>query len=310
MRDVIEYITDEKKTKPWLIGTLNCSAETAYDEMVLVKEMFYKASEDKSNRMCIHFSQNLVAGETTPDIAKEIADRLVKHPMFRGFQVIYATHLDTGKLHTHFVVNSVNMEDGHKWEMSPKMLQELKDYSDELLREYNLYIVPVKNRENQKNNQTRYERKLEAEGKSWKHETYLAVKSCMEVARSREHFIELMKQQGYDVNWTDDRKWITFTDPDGHKLRNRKLYPAEKFTKEAMEKRFAANQQYYELQKQQEQEEILDTGMGLLKLASQLRREKGAQYPFSKMEKDYNSVAAKKERALEAQKGRGLDWER
>ena len=44
----------------------------------------------------------------------------------------------------------------------------------------------------------------------------------------------------------DERKYITFTDKFGNKRRNNKLYPPERFTKEAFEERFEKNRQYME----------------------------------------------------------------
>ncbi|MGN0438181.1 MAG: relaxase/mobilization nuclease domain-containing protein [Lachnospiraceae bacterium] len=311
LRDLINYITRDDKTQPWLIGSRNCSSspDICYEEMVLCKRMYDKAQEDGKNRMCIHFSQNLVAGETTPDIAYEIAGRLARHKFFDGFQVIYAVHLDTGNLHTHFCVNSVNQEDGHKWQLSPKQLQELKDYSDEIIKEYGLYVVPKK-QIHENNYKSKFQMQMEEQGTSWKYETYLSVKACMEVATSREMFIKEMNKLGYQVDWRDERKYITFTDSEGHKLRNRKLYPQSQFTKEALEKRFALNRQI-----QQQYNPVagvsfgLDATYNMLRLANSLKKQTNTPYPMQQLEKNNSSMAAKKERVKENEKGRGIDWE-
>ena len=275
------------------------------------KIAYGKAQEDGRNRMLIHFSQNFVAGETTPEVAHEIAERMLQHRLFKGFQAIYAVHLDSGNLHTHFVINSVNLEDGHKWELSPKELQELKDYSDSILQEYGLYIVPKRDgpKKSYETYKPQFQKIMEDKGTSWKKETYLAVKTCMEAAKSRQEFITMMNKLGYQVNWSDDRKYVTFTDPDGHKLRNKKLYPQEQFTKEAMERRFALNKQYYELSKDKSQQEAMDTAYGILRLANSISKSMNTKYPFQHIEKDYSSAAARRELAKEAEKGRGLDWE-
>ncbi|HEL1741448.1 TPA: relaxase/mobilization nuclease domain-containing protein [Streptococcus suis] len=33
---------------------------------------------------------------------------------WKGHEVLIATHIDKGHIHTHFIVNSVNYENGHK----------------------------------------------------------------------------------------------------------------------------------------------------------------------------------------------------
>ena len=46
-----------------------------------------------------------------------------------------------------------------------------------------------------------------------------------------------MNKLGYQVNWTDTRKYITYTTPEGYKCRDNKLYD-EKYSKGAMENEF------------------------------------------------------------------------
>ena len=46
-----------------------------------------------------------------------------------------------------------------------------------------------------------------------------------------------MNKLGYQVNWTDTRKYITYTTPKGYKCRDNKLYD-EKYSKGAIENEF------------------------------------------------------------------------
>lgn len=276
---------------------------------MLCKQMYGKAQEDGQNRMLIHFSQHFVEGETTPEIVHEIAERLLQHEMFKGFQIVYATHLDTKNLHTHFVINSVSLEDGHKWQMSQKELQQLKDYSDSIIRDYGLYVTQKTRKQEEESYKSQHQIRMEQQGTSWKRETYLAVKTCMELATSRTQFIQAMNTLGYQVDWSDTRKYITFTDVDGHKVRNKKLYPYSQFSKEAMERRFELNKQYQEIKQEQEVNEVMDAAYGILRLANSISRGSNNRYPLQQIEKDYSSAAARKELAKEAQKGRGIDWE-
>lgn len=277
--------------------------------MVLCKAMYGKDKENGINRMCTHFSQHFAPGETNPSEVYKIAERMAQWKLLEGFQVIYAVHIDKEFIHTHFVINSVNLMDGHKWQMSPKQLQQLKDYSDELCREYGLSVVEHKENCHQKNTyKSQCEVRMEQQGTSWKYETYLTVKACMEVSKSREEFIKEMNEMGYQVDWRDERKYITFTNPDGYKIRNKKLYPQDQFTKEALERRFELNRQY---QEQYEQSgSFMDTTYNLLRLANSLRKQTGTQYPMQDLENNNSSKTARKERVKERKKGSGMDWER
>lgn len=302
-----------------MIGTQLCNASSAYDEMVLCKELYGKAVEDGKNRMLIHFSQNFVAGETTPEEVYEIANEFLKHHFFDGFQVIFAVHTDKDFLHTHFVVNTVNYEDGHKWQLSQKELQELKDFSDKLLADRGLYVIPKDAPRNRDGYKTSQEMNLEQKGNSWKKEIYLTVKEVLKVATDRESFEKELNKLGYQVNWSDTRKYVTFTDPYGHKLRNNKLYPNDRFTKEAMEEKFKQNKQFQEMlerkkaeyQNSNEQEpnvayNIADSAYSILRLAKSLMQK--TRYPMQHMEKNYTSAMARKERMKEKEKGQGIEW--
>ena len=94
------------------------------------------------------------------------------------------------------------------------------------------------------------QRAEQGKAKSYVQDIALAVMACREQANSREQFIELMNANGYSVIWTDNRKYITFTDiarqKQGEKqckIRNNKLekYYHTDFSKEGLEHEFADN---------------------------------------------------------------------
>ena len=63
------------------------------------------------------------------------------------------------------------------------------------------------------------------------------IEDAMKLAGSREEFCSLLSSVGYDVNWSDTRKYITYTCPNGMKVRDVKLHE-EKFLKGNMEYEF------------------------------------------------------------------------
>ena len=51
----------------------------------------------------------------TPEQAHKNAIELAKNTeAWKGHEVLIATHIDRGHIHSHFIVNSVNYENGHK----------------------------------------------------------------------------------------------------------------------------------------------------------------------------------------------------
>lgn len=300
MKRAITYILHPQKTQYHLTAGLNCNTSTAYEEFVLTKQNYKK----ENGRQYIHFIQSFSPlDKATPETIKEIADKLLQHKIFKGFQAVYAVHTDKPHLHTHFIVNTVNTDTGLKWQLSKEQLQELKDYSDELCRQYGLIVVKGK----EGNYKNRGEYKSKKKGASWKYELYLAVKECMRNSSSREEFITNMEKLGYKVGWEDKRKYITFITPDGKKYRNRKLYPPEKFTKENLLKTFELNEKYQDKRLLRNRMELLVSSIYMLSKSTSSNQ---SNYPLTLLKNRELKGDALKERIAELKKGRGLNWDK
>ncbi len=293
---VLKYITNPAKTEVSLIGGHNCVADKAYNEFYMTKSEYSKLS----GRQYIHFTQSFAPyDKVTPEMVKQIADELVQMEQFKGFQIAYAVHTDRDHLHTHFVVNTVNKETGKKWKQSAEQLQMMKDYSDEICKKYGLIITQGKTG----NHVNRGEYRTKEKGHSWKYELYLAVKKVKWISRSKEDFIENMNKLGYQVEWSNTRKYITFTNVEGKKCRNRKLYPPEHFTKEALLKAFELNGQRMEAKIARNKMEMLLSAVQLAKI--DMPSNTGKNYPLSTLEGE-----SLKEKVEETKKGKGLNWDK
>ena len=128
--------------------------------------------------------------------------------------MVVATHVDTNHLHNHLVVNSVSFRDGHKLHQSPDDLLTHRKVSDELCLAHGLHILDeCELRSSKKPGE--YQAGLH--GDSWKLGLIQAINEALEYAIDRESFIENMEVEGYEVNWSPNRKHITFTCPNGRK---------------------------------------------------------------------------------------------
>lgn len=296
MKRAINYIKNPLKTELQLVGGKDCVPDTAYDEFVMTKQNFNK----EKGRQFIHFVQSFSPNDkATPEVINEIGKRLLENEAFKDFQVVYSTHTDKEHLHNHFIINSVSFISGQKWQLSKEQLDCLKEYSDELCREYGLIIVDGA----KGNHKDRGEYRAKDKEQSWKYELFLAVKYCKWCSRSKEEFIDNMKKLGYKVDWSDERKYITFTTPDGKKCRNRKLYPQERFTKESLLKAFELNEQKADKEQLQLRMQLLLEA--IQKLSKDDNNHYNSHLPLTALEGQ-----ARKERAIEEAKGRGIDWDK
>ena len=254
----LDYVTKEEKTEDKLVSGLHCEPDTVKDEMQATKELWGKTG----GRTYKHFVHSYHEDEhITPEQAHRNAVELAKNTeAWKGHEVLIATHIDRGHIHTHFIVNSVNFEDGHKLQWSKADLQNLKDRCNEQSRQQGLH-VPEKGKtfsgeereETVAWNKETYNLLKQAEKgevKSYVQDIALSVMDCRETARSREDFIKQMNERGYGVDWQDSHKYITFTDLERQsqgekqcKVRNNKLEKnyAVDFGKESLEHEFEGN---------------------------------------------------------------------
>lgn len=118
--------------------------------------------------------------------------------------------------------------------MSKKDLQYLKDYSDEIWAKMGASVIPKKDKTNYIK---RNEYRVAERGESWKFKLINAIDLSIAESTCKDDFIKTMNKLGYQVNWTDTRKYITYTTPEGYKCRDNKLFE-EKYLKGNMEDEF------------------------------------------------------------------------
>ena len=233
---VLRYTQQDEKTL-WegqrLVSGWNCTAQSARSEMQLTKERFRKTD----GRQYYHFVQSFAAADDlTPQEALAIGLELAKRE-FPDFEVLVATHIDTDHLHNHLVVNSVSFQDGHKLHQSAADLQAHRQANDKICIAHGLEILPPPQKQVEQKRMNTREYRSAAKGENWKFRLINTVDQCMRYASTREDFISLMESEGYQVRWTDSRKNITYTTPQGMKCRDDRLHES-KYTKEVMEREF------------------------------------------------------------------------
>ena len=236
MKNVIEYVSRKEKTvsedKRFVTG-VNCSPETALDEMTATKNLYHKSD----GRLYYHLVQSFPSGyEIEPELAHKIAVELAEKA-FNKYEVVVATHIDREHIHSHFVFNSVSFEDGKKYHSNKESVEELMKLSDEICHRYGVHVLDAPKKKMNKDYLSDSEYRSAKRGESFKWELMNVINQVMKQAKSKKQFCYLMKQQGYDVRWQDNRKYITYTCPNGRKCRDNKLH-GERYRKENMEYEF------------------------------------------------------------------------
>ena len=236
MRAVMDYCMREDKT--WdeqsgqrLISGINCDGMNSILEFEATK-----AAHGKMDG--INFYQYVQSFKPTENITPKQAHEIALEFAARawpGAEVLVTTHCDANHVHSHFIINSVNFETGLKLRQDPNTLKFLRLVSDDICMAHGFSVLPKYEGGGKK--MSAREWRAAQKGQSWKFRLMYDVSDAMKKSQSKEDFIILMKRKGYEVKWTDERKEITFTCPNGMKCRGSRLHQ-ERFRKENIENEF------------------------------------------------------------------------
>ena len=146
LQAVINYGKNGDKTENGiLVSSVNCSVDTAYEEMALTKKFFHK----EDNILGYHIIQSFKGDEVSPKLANQIGKELAEELWGNKYQVVICTHINKENVHNHIILNSVSFIDGYKYHNSKARIAFLKETSDRLCLNYGLSIIdtPKANKE-------------------------------------------------------------------------------------------------------------------------------------------------------------------
>ena len=233
-----DKIIDPKTGRRYVTG-LNCNGPNSFMEFLATKTAYNKLDGINFYQYVQSFSpKENVTYEQAHEIGLEFAAKA-----WPGHEVQVTTHCDAQHVHTHFVINSVSFETGMKLHQTPTTLRQLRQVSDEICMEHKLSVLPTYKRGGRKMSNREY--RAARKGQSWKFRLMYNIGESMKTSVNREDFIRQMKRRGYEVWWSDERKYITYTCPNGMKCRCNKLHD-DKYLKERLEDEFERRKQILE----------------------------------------------------------------
>ncbi|MGX9918200.1 relaxase/mobilization nuclease domain-containing protein [Lactococcus petauri] len=244
LSSALKYITDPQKTNNGeLVSGQNINIPSnAYDEMLLTREMAILAgNQPKENeRFGFHFVQSFSPEDNlTPEQVHEIGLKTMKAYLGESVEFVIATHTDKEHLHNHIILNATNPKTLKKFQQSKSQLEELKEISDVISKEYGCKII---------------DRSLKNSHK--KYQVYLAKNSYRKEIKSKIKFL-----LSHASNWNDFKNKATtlglIVDDKGkyttyqlsgtsqeRKVRDRSL-KNQAFMKEAISERLKENEVVY-----------------------------------------------------------------
>ena len=254
MRNCIEYVLRQDKTSELLTYVTGpyCHNEINYD---LVYRTFLEEKKMWNKDTGRMYAHNIISWhkdeQITPEQAFEFGKEFAEN-WFSGFQTLVAVHKDKDHVHCHLVTNSVSYEDGRKLHNTRKDLERMKQLTNQMCRERGLTVAEkgkhfdgsqIEKGEVIAWSKDKYNLFRQQVKDSFVADCAMAVLKALENCISKEKFIEKMKQFGWNVNWTEKRKHITFQNQEGKKVRDSNLFKTFHLdiSKEGLENEFNGN---------------------------------------------------------------------
>lgn len=241
LRAVLHYAANKEKTiegeeRAMFVTGVNCNRDTAFQEMQAVKERFGKTG----GNVAYHAYQSFKPGEVTPELCHRLGVELAKRMWGDEYQVLVATHFNTGTYHNHFVVNSVGLWDGRKFNCGKRAYYQFRQLSDDLCKEYRLSTI-----KNPKGKTPRSIYFAEKNGEPTKYNLMReALDAALKVSVDGNDLRKALREQGYELDANPVHKCATLRRI-GSKKAVRLYRLGEGYDLPALRERIEENRQRY-----------------------------------------------------------------
>lgn len=214
LKSVLHYAENSDKTtcgeeKTCYVTGVNCNAASAVEEMIAVQKYYGKTGGNVS----YHAYQSFKTGEVTPDLCHKLGVELAEKMWGEQYQVVVATHFNTGTYHNHFVVNAVSYRDGKKFNCNKGAYYQLRSLSDNLCRAHRLSVI--------QNPAGKTPRSIYFAEKNGEPTRYNLMRSAIDDAVAMsftdKQFYNILRQMGYVIRQDDNRKYLTIRSINGKK---------------------------------------------------------------------------------------------
>lgn len=235
----LQYIKNPEKTNEGLlVAGFNCTADTAYVDMMETKKHYAKTG----GRLGYHLMQSFRPGEITPERALEFGQEFIRRYLHHRYEALVSVHTDKSHVHCHVIWNSVSFMDGKKYHApAGQYLDKIRYMSDDLCREWGLSVIEQTQNQNMKSGQHYAAWQAEQTGKeSWRSIIRRDIDNAIQVSFTPRQIWDTLQNQGYRLK---AGKYLALKAPGQERfIRLRSL--GEKYQEEAIKQRVLENWSY------------------------------------------------------------------
>ena len=250
----LDYIENEDKIMKKYVSGINCDPDFAIEQFMEVKEKNLarvgKTLDDDTCNHAFHIVQSFEDDiKLTPDLVHQCGIELAKKLGY--YQAIVCTHIPgdyegSGKhYHNHIIFNShcfapVKQHGSitrMKYNDCKDTYKQLRKWNDEIALSHDLSII--KEPDNSKTYNW-YEWNKSKSGESWKEQVRMDIENTKSVSKDWKQFKKYLIAAGYQIR---EGKYITYTTPEGNKVRDNKL--GKSYAKDALNNYWLSKDKIY-----------------------------------------------------------------
>lgn len=135
LRAILRYATRNGAIKQQYVSGLGINPASAFEEMTMAKQIFHQEEGKQYLHLVISSDQIMRQPGIMHLVGKELAG------FYGQYQVLVATHDDTHNLHSHLIVNSVNMQTGKKLSQRRKDFWKFFTFANKVFAKYGLQPI-------------------------------------------------------------------------------------------------------------------------------------------------------------------------
>lgn len=238
LKQALDYITVPDKTgNGRLIGSLNCQAGQAYEQMRRTKEQFGKTDQRQGYHLIISFAE----GEVDADTAFEVIGRFAREYLGKDYEALYAVHDNTDHIHGHIIFNSVSFRDGLKYRYKKgDWEKKIQPVTNRLCEEYGLSTIELSGERVKKSEKYQEWNDVRNGAFVWADMIRRDIDASILQAATYESFLSTLSGMGYEIKnaYRTEGKYLAIK-PMGMSRFRRLRSLGENYTEERIRERIA-----------------------------------------------------------------------
>lgn len=145
LKNLIEYIADDRKLLIGGNGVNYNDAKTAFDQMDYVRTYYDKKHECPLAQVIVAYDESITDAETACDYTKQAVSFFSDE--YQRIECVHEADRDCGNYHAHILLNPVNLKTGKQLDTNKEYVNQFSEYVSEITGTKNKVLFKKREKE-------------------------------------------------------------------------------------------------------------------------------------------------------------------